>query len=212
MATFTDTDKARLDALYKKAGGKAFGSVAFLRPSEPLPSEQSIYANTVRLQSIPATPPAASTATIKKWYPAAEGGDGLVVFSRDRSVADGTKWVALPQHNPAFSAGSASAATVASILKGFITEVKGKLYLPLFYDGNDQWIPGESDALPTLDPDSGVLTFAVGRAETGNTPQQSIKMKAYQDLGQTLADYLASTGDTSGVDLVSIYKAKRDAP
>lgn len=211
MATFTDTDKARLDALFKKAGGKAFGSVAFLRPSEPLPSELSIYAKTVRLQDIPATPPTASTETIKKWYPAAEGGDGWVVFSRDRSVADGSKWVALPAHNPSFSAGAASAETIASILKGWIMDSKGKLYLPMFYDGADEWIPGESAALPTLDPDSGVLTFAVGRSETGNTPTDSIKMKAFQDLGQTLADYLAASGDTSGVDLVAIYTAKRDA-
>ena len=212
MATFTDADKARLDSLYKKAGGKAFGSTAFLRPSEPLPAELSIYANTVRLQDIPATPPTASTATIKKWYPVAEDGDGMLVFSRDRSVADGSKWVALPQHNPAFSAGSASAETVASIEKGFITDVKGKLYLPLFFDGTDQWIPGESDALPTLDPDSGVLTFAIGRTETGNTPADSIKAKLYQDKGQTLKDYLATSGTVEGVDLVAIYTAKRDAP
>lgn len=209
MATFTDGDKAKLDSLYKKAGGKAFGSVAFLRPSEPLPSAQSTDATRVYVDIPPTTPPATSTATVKKYYPAAEGGDGWIVMSRDRSVADGSKWVALPTHDPAYSSGGATAEKNASIINGMIGTVYGNGYLELIYDGADQWIPGLSDALPTLDGDAGVLTFATGRTETGNTPQDSIKIKVYCNVGRTLADVQADT--VSGVDLVAIYTAKRDA-
>ena len=210
MATFTDADKAKLDALYKKAGGKAFGSVAFLRPSEPLPSAQSTDAMRVYIDIPPTTPPANSTATVKKYYPASEGGDGWIVMSRDRSVADGSKWVALPNHDPAYSSGGATAEKNASIIKGMIGTMYGNGYLEMIYDGADQWIPGLSDALPTLDGDAGVLTFASGRSETGNTPQDSIKIKVYCNTGRTLADVQQDIGGET--DLTAIYKGKRDAP
>lgn len=209
MATFTDSDKVKLDQLYKKAGGKAYGSTAFLRPSEPLPSNLTVDAKRVFLDIPPATPPAATTATVKKHWPVEEGGDGWIVLSRDRSVADGSKWVALPEHNPAFSAGAASQEQIDSILTGFIATKYGNGYLEMFYDGTNSWIPGQGDALPTLDPDSGVVTFASGRSETGNTPQDSIKMKAFRNIGRTLADL--QTAEPEVVDLLPFYIAKRDA-
>ena len=210
MATFTDSDKAKLDALYKKAGGKAFGSVAFLRPSEPLPSAQTTDATRVYLDIPPPVPPATSTVTITKHYPVNEGGVGWLVLSRDRSVADGSKWVALPTHDPAYSSGGATAEKNASILKGMIGTVYGNGYLEMVYDGSDQWIPGLSDALPTLDGDAGVLTFATGRTESGNTPQDSIKLKVFRNVGRTLADVQST--ESEPVDLLAIYTTKRDAP
>lgn len=210
MATYTNIQHARLDALYKKAVGKAFGSVNIIPPSETLASDLGVNAKRISLTVIPSEPPATSTDSIKKWYPEAAGGVGWLVFSRDLSVADGSKWVALPEHNPSFSGGSASQATKDSILKGWIMSSSGPLYLPKFYDGNDEWIPGASDALPTLDPDAGVLTFAQPRAESGATPAESIKMTAFQDVGQTLAEYVAQAGDSSLFNAYEAYINERD--
>lgn len=212
--TFTTQQQAELDSLFKKLGGKAFGSTAFLRPSEALKSGLTLDAARVYVHIPPLVPPTNSTPTIKKWWPAAEGGDGWIVLSRDRSVADGSKWVALPVWNANYSSGGATDDVNNSIIKGMIGTYYGNGYLEMVYDGTDAWIPGLSDALPTLDGDAGVLTFAIGRSETGNTQQDSIKIKVYQNTGQTLADVLATmqAPDTSTVDLVAIYTAARDAP
>lgn len=142
---------------------------------------------------IPTIPPATTEGVVKKFYPAADGGDGWLALTVDRSVGGNVTWVALPAHNNNWSSGSAD---TSEVLKRFISPKSGKQYLVKVFDGNDNEIPQLDSSDWFFDYSAGTLTFngVSSRSESGNTPEDSIKLKVYQYTGKSAAEMIAEGG------------------
>ena len=142
---------------------------------------------------IPTLPPATSEGVVKKYYPAADGGDGMLTLTVDRSVGGNVTWVALPAHNSNWSSGSAD---TSEVLSRFISPKSGKQYLVKVFDGSDNEIPQLDSSDWFFDYSAGALTFngVSSRAENGNTPADSIKLKVYQYVGKSAAEVIAEGG------------------
>ena len=146
-------------------------------------------------QPIPSIPPMASAGVVKKWYPVAEEGDGLIHMTCDRSVGGNKTWVALENHAGNWSSGSAD---ISQVLKGFIGPKYGKQYLVKVFDGDDNEIPQLDTSDWTFDYSSGVLVFnSATRSESGATPMDSIKIKVYQYVGKSAAEMIEA-GSAAG--------------
>lgn len=186
------TSDQKLEAVWEWFNNNANTSIGKKFYEETIARTSEVHASDVFSEPVPAAPPAASTSVIKKWYPAAEGGDGWIHLTVDRSVGGNTTWVALPAHNDNWSSGSAD---TSQVMKGFVSPRYGKQYLVKAFDGNDNEIPQLDPSDWTFDYSGGVLVFngVSSRAESGNTPADSIKIKVYQYVGETLATAMPNT-------------------
>lgn len=190
MATFSDVNAVQLDTLAKDFEEKAARSSGFFASGEPIGSKNSTTAARVFMNEPPVIPPAESTADIAKHYPVEEGGTGVIRLTRDRDVADGTTWVALPTHDGAFGAGAASAETLATIMRDFLTDATAPGYAVKFYAPDGTWLPNGGIYRPSIDPMSGVVRFATPvPGATGADAASSPYIKAYRQVGATLASF-----------------------
>lgn len=162
---------------------------------ENIPRSTEVHSSEIFGQPIPTIPPMNTAGVVKKFYPVTENGDGWLALTVDRSVAGNRTWVALPTHSSNWSAGKDD---VTQILKGFISPKYGKQYLVKVFNGADQEIPQLDSSDWTFDYSSGVLVFnSENRTESGNTPDDAIKIKVYQYIGKT-ADQMLSVGEAAG--------------
>lgn len=187
MALTTDQ---KLEKVWEWFSNNADTSTAKQFYEETIARASEVHASEVFAEPIPSVPPASSTAVVKKWYPVAEGGEGWLVLTVDRSVANNRTWVALPAHSGNWSSGSAD---TSQVLKGFISPKYGKQYLVKVFAGNDSEIPQLDSSDWTFDYSAGVLTFnSANRSESGNTPADSIKLKVFQYIGKQLLEVVGT--------------------
>jgi len=180
------SDSVKLDRLWKWMFGKARGRNSAEHYEENIPSGFDVHSKEVYYQEIPSTPPASTTSVIKKWYPSEEGGDGWIVLTLDRKYPGNRVWVAKSTWSSNFSSGSGD---LSDILKNFISPKYGVGYRVKVYDGNNNEIPELDDSSWLFDYKAGVLTFEQDRPESGDTQTDSIKIKAYQYIGETLDEH-----------------------
>jgi len=179
------SDSVKLDRLWKKMFNRARGTNDAKYYEENIPTAFDVHASEVYFDSIPSTPPASTTSTIKKWYPASEGGDGWLVMTVDRKYNGNRVWVAKNTWSANFSSGSGD---VSDILRNFISPKYGFQYRVKVYDGNDNEIPELDESSWLFDYKAGVLTFEQDRPEDGTTQSNSIKIKVYQYVGTFVSD------------------------
>lgn len=146
-----------------------------------------LHADHIRIDSIPPTAPETTTNIICKHYPSEEGGEGWILMVRDHNDGEGKIWVALETFQKGWSTGAGNADDIRT---GFISEDYDSSYLVGVFDGNDQWIPPLSQPGWDFNYDTGVLIFDEGRPETGDTPQDTIKIKAYRYTGKYLSQVI----------------------
>ncbi len=198
------TDAQKLEKVFEWLSNNADTSTGKQFYEETIPRASEIHGAEVFGELIPAIPPATTLGVVKKWYPAAEGGDGWLPMTVDRSVPNNRTWVALPTHSGNWSSGSAD---TSQIMKGFISPKYGKQYLVKVFDDSGNEIPQLDASDWTFDYSAGVLTFnSANRSETGNTPAASIKIKVYQYAGNSLLEVVSGAsgrlvlrGDLAGV-------------
>lgn len=194
MALTTDQ---KLEKVWEWFNNNADTSTGKAFYEETIPRSSEVHSSEVFGQAIPSIPPMATAGVVKKWYPAAENGDGMIYMTCDRSVGGNKTWVALENHSANWSSGSAD---VSEVLKGFIGPKYGKQYLVKVFDKNDNEIPQLDTSDWTFDYSSGVLVFnSANRSESGATPAASIKIKVYQYVGKSAAEMIeASAGAGAG--------------
>ncbi|MEZ5537650.1 MAG: hypothetical protein R3F02_18775 [Thiolinea sp.] len=184
------TNDQKLEKVWEWYNNNADTSVGKQFYEETIPRASEVHGAEVFGELIPPTPPAASAGVVKKFWPAVEGGDGWLPLTVDRSVPGNKTWVALPEHSDNWSSGSAD---TSQVLSGFISPKYGKQYLVKVFDGNDNEIPQLDSSDWTFDYSAGVLVFnGANRSETGNSAADSIKIKVYQYVGNTLLDVISS--------------------
>lgn len=194
MALTTDQKVEKVWEWFNNNSDSSTGKAFY---EETIPRASEVHSDEVFGQPIPSIPPLATAGVVKKFYPAAESGDGLITMTVDRSVGGNKTWVALPTHSSNWSSGSAD---TSEILKGFISPKYGKQYLVKVFDGSDNEIPQLDTSDWTFDYSSGVLVFnSANRGESGNTEADSIKIKVYQYVGKSAAEMIeASAGAGAG--------------
>lgn len=217
MALTTDQ---KLEKVWEWFNNNADTSIGKQFYEETVPRASEVHGTEVFGELIPTTPPAISEGTVKKWYPAAEGGDGWIEMTVDRSVPNNRTWVALPTHSANWSSGSAD---TSQILKRLISPKYGKQYLVKVFAGNGSEIPQLDASDWTFDYSAGVLVFnSANRSETGNTPAASIKIKVFQYVGNSLLDVVIGasgrmvlrgdlTGAKDGINTVYTLPASVDS-
>ena len=195
MATWTSTTQT--DRLWKWMFNRARGDNNAQFFEENIPTMFDVHASEVYAETIPSTPPSATTAIVKKHYPAGESGDGWITLTNDRKYNGNRVWVALNSFNAAWSSGSGD---VNLILKNFVAPKYGPAYLVKVYDGSGNEIPMLDASSWLFDYKAGVLTFEVDRAENGNSTASCIKIKVYQYIGKVLSDLSAISSQARTVN------------
>lgn len=187
------TAEQKLELVWEAHNAKTNTSTGKQYYEETVARAYEVNTSDVFGEVIPTIPPATTEGVVKKYYPVADGGDGMLTLTVDRSVGGNVTWVALPAHNDNWSSGSAD---TSEVLQRFISPKSGKQYLVKVFDGNDNEIPQLDSADWFFDYSAGVLTFngVSSRPETGNTPADSIKLKVYQYTGKTAAEVIAESG------------------
>lgn len=170
------------------AFNKARGDTSAQFFEELIPSVVDIHASDIPSDTIPGTPPAATTSIVKVWTPAA---DGRIPMTLDRKYNGNRVWVAKATFESNFSSGSG---TLTNILKNFISPKYGNTYVVKVYDGSGVQIAelfGDSSGTINtgswlFDYKAGILAFESDRSETGNNSTDCIKIEVYQYVGRTL--------------------------
>lgn len=201
MALTTDQ---KLEKVWEWFNNNADTSIDKKYYEETISRASEVHGAEVFGELIPSSPPSGSEGVVKKWYPVDVGGDGWIAMTVDRSVPNNRTWVALPMHSSNWSSGSAD---TSAVLKHFISPKYGKQYLVKVFDGSGNEIPQLDASEWTFDYASGVLMFnSANRSETGNDATNSIKIKVYQYVGNSLLEVLGSAsgrmvlrGDLTGV-------------
>jgi hypothetical protein len=174
------TESEKIDILFKKMFGKAYGSSDRQFWEETIRTTPDIHASDIFSQEIP-QPQMFGTDTIKKWYPAEEGGDGILYLSLDNYYSGNRVWIALNTWSDTFTSSIPS----VDIMRSFISPKYDPGYEIQVLDANNLLVPNTDYY---YDYRAGVLAFQADRvAETGNTTQNSVKIKAYQYLGKNLS-------------------------
>jgi len=184
MANFANI--TMVDRLFKWMFGKSRGDNSSQFFEENITTSFDVHASEIYAQPIPSTPPTTTNSIVKKWYPSTESGDGSITLTRDRKVNGGRCWVAVNNWSSNWSSGSAD---LTQIMKNFISPKYGRNYVVQVFDGNGNQIPELDNASWLFDYKAGVLTFETDRWETGNTVNDSIKIKTYQYVGSMLDNF-----------------------
>ena len=187
------TAEQKLELVWEAHNSKTNTSTGKQYYEETVARAYEVNTSDVFGEVIPTIPPASTEGVVKKHYPVADGGDGMLTLTVDRSVGGNVTWVALPAHNSNWSSGSAD---TSEVLSRFISPKSGKQYLVKVFDGSDNEIPQLDRSDWFFDYSAGTLTFngVSSRSETGNTPEDSIKLKVYQYIGKTAAEVIAEGG------------------
>lgn len=177
------TDSEKIDIVFKKLFGRAYGSGDKQYYEEYNKTALDIHANDIFSQEI-TIPPVISTDIIKKWYPEIEGGVGWITLVCDRNYNDNRVWAAINDWTDFWNS---AIYPDSYLMRNFISPKYDVGYMVQVFDGSDIQI---SDLEYYFDYKSGILTFQNPRTETGFNKLDSIKIKVYQYLGTNLGQMI----------------------
>lgn len=181
------------DLVYKALiWGRVQGSASALPQEENIPLKLDVHGDDIYVNSIPSTPPSATTGVIKKHYPSSEGGDDWIVLSKDSKYNGNRVWVALPTWSSSFSSGSGD---LTQIMTNFVAPKYGVGYKVKLYDVAGNEIPELDQSDWVFYYKAGVLVFNMDRVENGSSEVASIKIKAFQYIGLMASGISGTTYD-----------------
>lgn len=170
--TMTAAQERALQFVYKKYGvGKAQTSPSIGAGSEPRLSSATSMADSVIMARRPAEAVLASNDDFVVYGQSSP--DGWLYANRHYGVEGGFCYFLSTMHIPNADLSLLTEEQAASIVTGVLL---GGVHTPIITGADAARIYDKGAFEPVIDPDSGIMTFALARPETSATPADSIRV------------------------------------
>lgn len=199
--SMTSEQLKQLDVLVKHDLGMASRGTIVLPTSEVYPNSPMVAPEKVFVKPLPAVAPATSTTELKKYYPVAQGGEGVIRLTREQDIGDGTTWLAFPDWVSFHASGADDGTKNSTIVTDICTSLNGPSFTVMFFLADGTRILPTGEYGPQIQPNAGVVMFAkpLPAGNDGSTVETSPYIQCFQRIGRTVADYDLDSMETGSM-------------